>query len=48
MIADPAAALKTVADLCGVQMPSSPLPELGDDRGCGQPYREMIDAELRS
>jgi tetratricopeptide (TPR) repeat protein len=48
MIADPTAALKTVADLCGVQMPSSPLPELGDDRGCGQPYREMIDAELRS
>jgi hypothetical protein len=47
MIADPATALKVVADLCGVPMSDSPLPQLGDDRGCAAPYREMMDAALR-
>jgi hypothetical protein len=47
MIADPRSALQAVADLCGVPMPDTPLPELGDDRGCAAPYREMMDAALR-
>jgi hypothetical protein len=46
MISDPRAALRTVAELCGVPMPDDPLPELGDDRGCAAPYRDMIDSAL--
>jgi hypothetical protein len=46
MIADPRAALQTVAELCGVPMPDCPLPELGDDRGCAAPYRDMMAATL--
>jgi tetratricopeptide (TPR) repeat protein len=46
MVVDPAAALRTAADLCGLPMPQRPLPPLGDDRGCSEPYRELIAAEL--
>jgi len=46
MIADPRAALRVVADLCGLPMPDGPLPAIGDDRGCAEPYREFIAAEL--
>lgn len=42
MIADPHATLQTVAELCGVPMPEDPLPDLGDDRGCAAPYKEMM------
>ena len=44
MIADPAAALESVAELCGLAPPDGPLPQLGDDRGCAEPYREFMDA----
>ena len=48
MVADPAGALRVAADLCGLDMPDGPLPPIGDDRGCAEPYRELIAAELES
>ena len=42
MIADPAAALRAAADLCGLPMPRGPLPPLGDDRGCAGPYQALM------
>jgi tetratricopeptide (TPR) repeat protein len=44
LICDPAAALKAVAELCGVSADHGPLPTIGDDRGCAAPYRSWIDA----
>jgi hypothetical protein len=29
-------------------MPTAPLPPVGDDRGCAEPYREFMAAELGS
>jgi len=46
MIANPAAAVRVAADLCGLSMTDRPLPEVGDDRGCAEPYRDFITAEL--
>jgi tetratricopeptide (TPR) repeat protein len=46
MIADPAAALRVAAELCGVPGRASPLPAIADDRGCAIPYRQYIAAEL--
>ena len=34
MVVDPAAALRTAADLCGRPMHDRPLPPTGGDRGC--------------
>ena len=48
MIADPAAALRVAADLCGLPMQHGPLPEIGDDRGCAGPYRRLMAAALDS
>jgi Flp pilus assembly protein TadD len=48
MVADPAAALRTAAELCGLTPPCGPVPALGDDRGCAEPYRRLIAAELGS
>ena len=44
MVADPAAALHVAADLCGLAVPDSPVPEIGDDRGCSDPYRQFMAA----
>jgi len=46
MIADPAAALRMAAELCGLPAHDGPLPPLGDDRGCAAPYRQLMAAEL--
>jgi hypothetical protein len=46
LIADPAAALRAVSDLCGVPITDGPLPALGDDRECSVPYRRFMGAEL--
>jgi sulfotransferase family protein len=46
MVADPAAALRVAADLCGLPMPEGPVPAVGDDRGCAEPYRQLMAAEL--
>ena len=46
MVADPASALRVAADLCGLPMTDAPLPAIGDDRGCAEPYRQFMAAEL--
>jgi hypothetical protein len=45
MVADPAAVLRVAADLCGLAVPEQPVPAVGDDRGCAQPYRQFMAAE---
>ena len=44
MIADPAATIAQIAGFCGLNLPNGPLPRLGDDRGCGEPYRTLLAA----
>jgi tetratricopeptide (TPR) repeat protein len=46
MIANPTAAVDVAADLCGLTKTDGPLPEVGDDRGCAEPYHDFIRAEL--
>jgi tetratricopeptide (TPR) repeat protein len=46
MVANPAAAVRVAADLCGLPRADGPLPKVGDDRGCAEPYRDFIRAEL--
>jgi Sulfotransferase family len=46
MIANPAAAVRVAADLCGLPKTESLLPAIGDDRGCAEPYHNFIWAEL--
>ena len=46
MVANPAAALRVAADLCGLPRADGPLPKVADDRGCSEPYRDFIRAEL--
>jgi Flp pilus assembly protein TadD len=46
MIANPAAAVRVAADLCGLPKTDGPLPQVGDDRGCAEPYHDFIRAEL--
>lgn len=45
MVADPAAALRVAADLCGLAVPEQPVPAVGDDRGCAEPYRQFLATE---
>ena len=42
MVANPAAAVGSAVELCGIETPKEPLPELGDDRGCAEPYRAFL------
>ncbi|MEH6728871.1 MAG: sulfotransferase domain-containing protein, partial [Hyphomicrobiales bacterium] len=44
MVENPTAALKVAADLCGLKMPKNPNLSVGDDRGCAEPYRDMMSA----
>lgn len=44
MIEDSTSALKVAADLCGLSMPKNPNLSVGDDRGCSEPYRDMMRA----
>jgi len=46
MVADPAGAMRTMAELCDLPMPEGPVPALGDDRGCAEPYRDLMAREL--
>jgi tetratricopeptide (TPR) repeat protein len=46
IVADSRAALEIAADLCGLPMKHGPLPNIGDDRGCAEPYRDFMDAAL--
>lgn len=42
MVTDPAGALRVAADLCGLSWPDGPVPVVGDDRGCAEPYRKLM------
>lgn len=48
IIAEPAAAVKMAAELCDLDPKAGLLPELGDDRGCAGPYRQLMKAVLDS
>jgi Sulfotransferase family len=48
IVADPASALRTAADLCGLSENERLQVEVGDDRDCAAPYREFIHAEIKS
>jgi tetratricopeptide (TPR) repeat protein len=41
-VENPAAALKTLSELCGSKPTKGPLPDLGDDRGCSVPYHQYM------
>ncbi len=45
MVANPAGALRVIADLCGLPMPERP-PAISGDVDCSAPYRELITREL--
>ncbi len=40
MIAD--GTLESVADFCGLTTKGEPVPQIGDDRGCAEPYLEFM------
>lgn len=46
MVGDPKGALRAAADLCGLSVGEAPLPAIGDDRGCAEPYRKLIAMSL--
>jgi hypothetical protein len=46
VIADPQAARAQIARFIGLPVPRGSLPRLGDDRGCAEPYKSFMDAEL--
>jgi Flp pilus assembly protein TadD len=46
MVANPAAAVGVAASLCGLSQTDGPLPDIGDDRGCAEPYHDFIGTEL--
>lgn len=46
IVADPRAAIRVAAELCGLPMEHGPIPHIGDDRGCAEPYREFLRAAL--
>ncbi len=46
MIADPSVILISAAELCGMETHNGPMPELGDDRGCGKPYEALMRTAL--
>jgi hypothetical protein len=48
MIADPGATLLAMVDFCGLEMTDRPLPPLGDDRGCAEPYKSLMADALLS
>jgi hypothetical protein len=42
MADDPAATLRSAAELCGLSVNDSPVPALPNDRGCSAPYRALL------
>ena len=43
LVSDPQATLKRVADFCALDASDTEIPDLGDDRGCAEPYRDKLD-----
>lgn len=48
MVSNPAAALRTVAELCGLPLPEGPVSTVAGDPGCAAPYRRFMALELES
>ena len=46
IVADPTGAIRMAAELCGLPKDHGPIPDIGDDRGCAEPYREFMKAAL--
>jgi len=46
LVVNPTGALRVAADLCGLPMPEQLTLADGDDRGCAEPYRQFMAAEL--
>jgi hypothetical protein len=46
MVSNPQDAMRMVAELCDLPMPEGPVPPIGDDRGCAEPYRNLMASEL--
>jgi len=46
MVADPAAARATAAELCGLSASDAPPPAIGSDIGCAAPYERLIATAL--
>ena len=46
IVADPTAAIRMAAELCGLPSDPRALPDIGDDRGCAEPYREFMKSAL--
>lgn len=42
MIEDPEAALSSVAALCGLEPDHAAFPDIGDDRGCAEPFAQFM------
>ncbi|NNE22607.1 MAG: sulfotransferase, partial [Rhizobiales bacterium] len=42
MIADPAETRSRIGRLCNIDLTGVPILELGDDRGCAEPYRQHL------
>jgi Flp pilus assembly protein TadD len=47
MVADPTAALRSAANLCGLPMDHGALPNIGDDRDCSVPYRQFMATAVK-
>jgi hypothetical protein len=48
MVTDPAAALRTAAELCGLSLSEVPVSTVSGDPGCAAPYRQFMALELES
>jgi tetratricopeptide (TPR) repeat protein len=46
IVADPSDAIRVAADLCGLPIDHGPIPDIGDDRGCAEPYAEFLKPAL--
>ncbi|MDE2284134.1 MAG: tetratricopeptide repeat protein [Hyphomicrobiales bacterium] len=46
MVANPAATLRSVADLCALPMMDAPLSQIAGDKGCAAPYSRFIASEI--
>ncbi len=47
LVADPTSALAEICGFCNLSMPELPPRPTYDDRGCAEPYREMMEACLK-
>ncbi len=46
MVGDPGKALEQMCKLCGLKPDAGAMPDVPNDAGCSEPYRDLIDAAL--